>query len=143
MKLLDQVRHILRAKHYSYRTEQTYIGWMLRYLRFHKTAEGYRHPQALGARGVEQFLTHLAVERHVAVSTQTQALNALLFLYEQVLHIPLGPLAAVRARRPRRLPVVLSRPEVAQLLEAVDRLDTAEPYPLMARLMYGSGLRLM
>jgi integron integrase len=116
---------------------------MERYIRFHKGPEGFRHPASMGAREVEEFLTHLAVGRHVSASTQNQALNALLFLYERVLQIKLGGLSAVRAARPRRVPVVMSRGEVRLLLEALDRLDTTEPYALMARLMYGCGLRLM
>jgi integron integrase len=143
MKLLDQVRHALRTKHYSYRTEQCYVRWVEQYVRFHRTAEGFRHPATLGAPEVEQFLTYLAVRRHVSASTQNQALGALLFLYNDVLHVDLGPLDAVRAHRVRRLPVVMSPRETAQLLDAVDRLDTDEPYGLMARLMYGAGLRMM
>jgi integrase len=100
-------------------------------------------PNHLGAPAAEQFLTHLAVEKHVSASTQNQALAALLFLYRDVLKIDLGSLDAVRARRSRRLPVILSRDEVGQLLDALDRQPSDEPYPLMARLMYGAGLRLM
>jgi integron integrase len=143
VKLLDQVRHCLRVRRYSYRTEQCYVHWVERYVRFCKGPDGFRHPATLGAAEVEAFLTHLAVERHVSASTQNQALGALLFLYRDVLRLQLSGLDAVRARRSRRLPVVLSRDEVAQLLDAVDRLDTQEPYGLMARLMYGAGLRLM
>jgi integron integrase len=143
MKFLDQVRHVLRTKHYSYRTEQCYVRWIAQYIRFHKTAEGFRHPAAMGGPEVERFLSHLAVQRHVSASTQNQALGALLLLYREVLHMDLGSLNAVRARRSRRLPVVLSREEVARVLEAIDHLDTDEPYGLMARLMYGAGLRLM
>jgi integrase len=95
----------------------------------------------MGAREVEEFLTNLAVAGHVSASTQTQALNALVFLYKQVLGIDLGRLDAVRANRPRRLPVVLSPSEVRQLLEAIDGYEGL--YRLMARLMYGTGMRLM
>jgi integron integrase len=116
---------------------------MERYIRFHKGPDGYRHLAVMGAREVEQFLTHLAVARHVSASTQNQALNALLFLYERVLQIKLGALGAIRAPRSRHIPVVMSPGEVRQLLEALDCLDTTEPYALMARLMYGCGLRLM
>ncbi len=143
MKLLDQVRHCLRVRRYSYRTEQCYVHWVERYVYFCKGPDGFRHPATLGGAEVEAFLTHLAVERHVSASTQNQALGALLFLYRDVLRLQLAGLDAVRARRTRRLPVVLSRDEVAQLLDAIDRLDTQEPYGLMARLMYGAGLRLM
>jgi integron integrase len=139
MKLLDQVRHVARARHLAYRTEQAYAYWIERYIRFH----GIRHPNTMGAAEAEAFLTNLAVEGHVAASTQNQALGALLFLYRDVLHIDIGMLNAVRARRPKRVPVVLSRSEVARLLAALDELPTAEPYGLMARLMYGAGLRLM
>jgi integrase len=109
------------------------------FIHFHQTAEGFRHPATLGAPEVEQFLTHLAVQRHVSASTQNQALGALLFLYRDVLHLDLGSLDA----RSRRLPVVLSRDEVRPLLAALDALPTSEPYGLMARLMYGAGLRPM
>jgi integron integrase len=143
MKLLDQVRHCLRLARYSLPTERCYVRWIEQYIRFHKGPDGFRHPRDLGARDVEAFLTHLAVARHVSASTQNQALAALLFLYQKVLQIDLGPLDAVRARRSQRLPVFLSRPEVQHLLAAVDALDTTEPYGLMARLMYGAGLRLM
>ena len=143
MKLLEQVRQALRVKHYSYRTERCYLRWIEQYVRFHKTEQGFQHPALLGAAEVEGFLTHLAVGRHVSASTQNQALAALLFLYRDVLHLQLTELDAVRARRSRRLPVVLSREEVALVLDAIDRLPTEEPYGLMARLMYGAGLRLM
>jgi integron integrase len=143
MKLLDQVRHLLRAKHYSYRTERCYLSWIEQYIRFCRAPDGFRHPATLGAPEVEQFLTHLAVARLVSASTQNQALNALLFLYRDVLRLDLGSLDAVRARRSRRLPAVLSRDEVRRVLDALDRLPTDEPYGLMARLMYGAGLRLM
>lgn len=143
MKLLEQVRQTLRVKHYAYRTEVCYLRWIEQFIRFHKTGEGFRHPALLGAAEVEGFLTHLAVERHVSASTQNQALGALLFLYRDVLRLQLAGLDAVRARRTRRLPVVLSREEAARVLDAIDRLPTEEPYGLMARLMYGTGLRLM
>ncbi len=143
MKLLDQVRHALRVRRFAIRTEECYVRWVEQYIRFHKRPDGFRHPNTMGAAEVEQFLTHLAVERHVAASTQNQALAALLFLYRDVLRLDLGNLDAVRARRSRRLPVVLSGDEVRQLLDAIDRLPTTEPYGVMARLMYGAGLRIM
>lgn len=139
MKLLDQVRNVARVKHLAYRTEQCYVHWIERYIRFHDI----KHPNTLGAPDVERFLTHLAVEGHVAASTQNQALGALLFLYRDVLKIELGMLNSVRARRPQRVPIVLSQPEVQQLLAALDAYPSTEPYALMARLMYGAGLRLM
>ena len=144
MKLLDQVRQVIRTKHYSYRTEQTYVAWITQYLRFHRKPNGeWQHPEGLGAGDVERFLTHLAVERRVSASTQNQALAALLFLHQEVLKMEIGRLDAVRARRPARVPLVLSPPEVMQLLRALDALPTTEPYGLMGRLMYGAGLRLM
>jgi integron integrase len=143
MPLLDQVRQVLRVRRFALRTEQCYVRWIEQYVRFHKGPAGWRHPAELGAPEVERFLTHLAVERRVSASTQNQALAALLFLYRDVLRKDLGSLDAARARRSRRLPVVLSRDEVGQLLRAIDSLATDEPYGLMARLMYGAGLRLM
>ena len=143
MKLLEQVRHVLRVRRFAIRTEECYLRWVEQFIRFHKGSEGFRHPADMGAAEVEQFLTHLAVRRHVAASTQNQALAALLFLYRDVLHLDLGGLDAVRARRTRRLPVVLSPDEVRQFLGAIDRLPTTEPYGLMTRLMYGAGLRVM
>jgi hypothetical protein len=95
-RLLDQLRQTLRTKHYAYRTEQAYVHWVRRYILFH----GKRHPQEMGRGEIEQFLTNLAVERHVSASTQTQALCALLFLYNHVLRIELPTLNAVRAKRP-------------------------------------------
>jgi len=136
-KLLDRMRQVLRTKHYSYRTEQAYVGWVRRFILFH----GKRHPQEMGRPEIEQFLTHLAVEGQVTASTQTQALCALLLLYKQVLQIQLPSLDAVRAKRPKRLPVVLSRDEVRRLLAAVDGAHGA--HRVMAGIMYGSGLRLM
>src|ERR1041384_5208856 len=135
MKLLDQVRHTARVKHFSYRTEQCYVYWAERYIRFH----GIKHPNTMGAAEVEQFLTHLAVDGRVAASTQNQALGALLFLYRDVLELDLPWLdGVVRAKRPERLPVVLNREEVAAVLRPL----TGEPR-LMASLLYGSGLRLL
>jgi integrase len=139
VKLLDQIRHTARVKHFSIRTERAYVNWAERYIRFH----GIKHPNTMGVLEVEAFLTHLAVEGNVAASTQNQALAALLFLYQEVLKIDIGRLDAVRARRPVRVPLVLSQPEVGQLLITLDEMPTTEPYALMARLMYGAGMRLM
>jgi len=136
-RLLDQVRQVLRVRHYARRTEDCYLGWALRFILFHKK----RHPCDMGAAEVEQFLTDLAVNGHVSASTQNQALNALLFLYQQVLEIDLGRLDAVRARRPKRLPVVLAAEEVAAVLQHVK--GGGGVFQLMARLLYGSGLRLL
>ncbi len=109
MKLLDQVRRACRTKHLSLSTEQAYVRWTRRYVRYH----GLRHPRQLGEDEVQAFLSYLALERSVAASTQNQAFSALLFLYAHVLRRPLGDLGAVvRANRPKRLPVVLTRAEV-------------------------------
>lgn len=132
---LERVRAAIRVRHYSIRTEESYLFWVQRFILFH----GKRHLGELGAVEVGQFLTHLAVDRKVAASTQNQALNALVFLYKNVLERPLGEVAdVVRARRPQRLPVVLSAREVKGLL-----LHLNGSYWLAACLMYGSGLRLM
>src|SRR5258708_1173194 len=113
MKLLDQIRHTARVKHFSYRTEQCYVYWAPRYIRFHQL----RHPNSMAAGEVEHFLTHLAVDGRVSASTQNQALAALLFLYREVLGIEIGELNAVRARPPQRVPLVLSSAEVRRLLD--------------------------
>ena len=105
MKLFEQVCQLACVKHFSYRTEQCYLHWIERYIRFH----GIGHPNTMGAPEAEAFLTHLAVAGNVSASTQNQALAALLFLYRGVLQIDIGRLDAVRARRPQRLPLVLSR----------------------------------
>jgi site-specific recombinase XerD len=115
----------------------------VQYLRFHKRGDEWRHPSTLGAADIEQFLTALAVQRHVSASTQNEALGALVFLYRDVLRLEAGDFAAVRARRPKRVPLVLSPAEVRALLAALDALPATEPYGLMGRLMYGAGLRLM
>jgi len=134
-KLLDLVRDRIRVKHYSIRTETQYVQWVRRFILFH----GKRHPRDMGAPEVEPFLTHLAVEGHVAAATQNQALSALLFLYKEVLGVDLPWLNDVtRAKRPQRMPVVLTRDEVHAVL---DRM--AGVYGLMARLLYGTGMRLM
>src|SRR2546423_11516308 len=111
-RLLDRVREVLRRKHYSIRTEEAYVGWIKRFILFH----GKRHPQEMGLPEVEAFLTDLAVQQGVAASTQNQALSALLFLYAEVLQQPLdGPIQAVRAKQPIRLPTVLTREEVTRV----------------------------
>jgi integron integrase len=132
---LDQVRGKLRLLHYSKRTEEAYVDWIRRFILFHNK----RHPDQMGVVEIEAFLTHLAVEGKVAASTQNQALCAILFLYGQVLEIKLGPIDAVRAQRPTRLPVVLSVEEVRRLLGAIPQ----GTHRLMAELMYGTGMRLM
>ena len=125
----------MRTRHYSKRTEQTYVQWIRRFIFFHKK----RHPVEMGEGEVNQFLTHLAVKERVSASTQNQALCALLFLYRYVIDRPLGELGeVVRARRPKRLPVVLTREEVKALLN-----NLKGEQRLIAVLMYGSGMRLM
>jgi integron integrase len=134
-KLLDAVRAKIRAKHYSYRTEQQYVRWIRRFILHHNK----RHPAELGAPDVERFLTHLAMAAHVSASTQNQALSAILFLYRQVLDIDLPWLSGVvRARAPIRVPVVLTRREVQALLGCLEG-----QLHLVGQLLYGSGLRLM
>jgi integron integrase len=133
--LLDRIRDKIRVKHYSIRTETAYVDWIRRFVRFHHG----RHPRELGPEHVEAFLSHLAVQRNVAASTQNQAKSALLFLYKEVLGIELPWLDGVEtARRPQRLPVVLSRTEVDAVLGRMHGTNG-----LVARLLYGSGLRLM
>jgi integron integrase len=134
-RLLDQVRDRIRVKHYSIRTETQYLQWIRRFILFHDK----RHPRDMGAAEVEAFLTHLAVEGRVAAATQNQALSALLFLYREVLGINLPWLdGVVRAKLPQRLPVVLTRREVSGLLDRMNGL-----HGMMARLLYGTGMRLM
>jgi integron integrase len=132
-KLLDQVRDILRLKHYSYRTEKSYIDWIRRYILFHNK----RHPKDMGCPEIEAFLTHLAVHGKVAASTQNQAFSALLFLYKEVLHQDLPSINALRAKPTHYLPTVLTPAEVKTL---IDRLSGVEK--LVIQLLYGSGLRL-
>jgi site-specific recombinase XerD len=108
-KFLDQLREIIRLKHYSIRTEQSYVDWARRYILFHEK----KHPRDMGAKEIAAFLTHLAVGRNVSASTQNQALNALIFLYKELLRIDVGDIGdVVRAKRPLRRPLVLSRDEV-------------------------------
>ncbi len=134
-KLLDRLRHACRVRHYSIRTEDAYADWVRRFILFHDK----RHPAEMGAPEINRFLTHLAVEGRVAASTQNQAFAALLFLYRHVLEVDPGRIEGViRARRPLRLPVVLTKPEVRLILEHLDGT-----YQLIARLLYGSGLRLL
>lgn len=133
--LLERLREAIRTRHYSIRTEEAYLQWARQYIRFH----GMRHPASLGAAELEAFLTYLAVTRNVAASTQNQALSAILFLYREVLDIELPWLSDVtRAKKPQRLPVVFTPEEVQQVLDHLEG-STA----LMARLLYGTGMRLM
>jgi len=134
-RLLDRLRHQIRTRHYSRRTEDAYVDWVRRYIRFN----GRRHPRELNGAHVSAFLSSLAVDRRVAAATQNQALAAILFLYRHVLEVDLPWLdSVVRARRPRRLPVVLTRAEVHAILERLEGV-----HALIARLMYGTGVRLM
>jgi integron integrase len=134
-RLLQQMREQIRLRHYSLRTERSYCDWVRRYVRFH----GMRHPRQLGPQHMTAFLSSLANRRHVAASTQNQALAALLFLYRVVLRVELPWLGEItRAKRPRRLPVVLTRAEVHAMMGHMEGV-----HALMARLMYGTGLRLM
>jgi site-specific recombinase XerD len=134
-KLLDQVRYAIRAKHYSLRTEEVYIQWIRRFILFHNK----RHPKDMGAEEVGQFLSDLAVTHHVAASTQNQALSVILFLYQVVLRQEIGWLnEVVRAKKPRKLPVVLTQQEAKAVLHSLSGI----PW-LMASLLYGSGLRLI
>lgn len=133
--LLDSVRNRLRVRHYSRRTEEAYVSWIKRFIKFN----GVRHPANMGKAEVEKYLTHLAIDRNVAASTQNQALSAILFLYRDVLGIELEWLDNIRmAKKPKRLPVVLTRGEIRKILS---RLDGKEW--IAAMFMYGSGLRLM
>lgn len=134
-RLLDRVRDRCQLKHFSIRTERAYSAWIKRFILFYDK----RHPQEMGGAEVEQFLTHLAVAGDVAASTQNQALSALLFLYREVLGTDLPWMeSVVRAKRPQRLPVVLTEDEVRRLLSRLDGRDW-----LMASLLYGTGMRLM
>jgi len=120
--------------HYSIRTEEAYVDWVKRFILFHNKW----HPREMGSAEIAAFLTHLAVEKRVAASTQNQAFSAILFLYQQVLEIELPAVNAVRAKRPERLPVVMSIDEVRQVLEGLDGTDR-----LMAEMLYGTGMRIL
>ena len=134
-RLLDQVRTALRLRHYSPRTEASYLHWIRRFILFHNT----RHPSDLTTHDIETFLTSLAVDHHVSAATQNQALSALLFLYRSVLNLEIDlPTQLVRAHRTKPLPTVLTRQEVLDVLRCL-----TGAHRLMARLLYGSGLRLM
>jgi integron integrase len=133
MKLEDQLRGAIRLKQYSYRTEETYVGWYRRYVLWH----GKRHPAEMGVAEVEAFLKHLAVNRGLAAVSQNQALNALLFLYGEVLKIELEGIDAKRAKHQKRLPVVLTTGEVAELMKGVRGAAG-----LVCKLLYGCGLRV-
>ena len=135
-KLLDQYSEFLRNRHYSLRTEQTYIGWVRQYILFHNK----RHPREMGEPEINEFVTHLVNQRSVAASTQNQAISAILFLYRNVLGIDLDEkaLVPIRPTKPKRVPTVLSRQEAKKVIAQMDGI-----YKIMTQLMYGSGLRLM
>ena len=134
-RLLDQVRQAIRTRHYSYMTEKAYVGWVKRFIFFHNK----RHPAEMGEAEIGKFLSSLATDSRVSASTQNQALNAILFLYQAVLQRKIGLIeGVVRAKRPRRLPVVLTKEEVGRLLGQLKGTPA-----LMAMLLYGGGLRLM
>lgn len=133
-KLLDQVRLVMRRNHYSIRTEEAYVQWIVRFIHFHKM----QHPQEMDNSHIEAFLNHLALQK-VAASTQNQAFSALLFLYKHVLVKGLpNPINALRAKKPQRLPTVLTRTEVWQIIDSLP-----SSHKLIATLLYGSGLRLL
>jgi integrase len=135
LKLLDRVRRTARAHHFSPRTEEAYVGWVHRYVLFH----GKQHPAQLDGQAIAAFLTHLANEDRVSSSTQNQAASALLFLYRTVLEIDVvAPRGVLRPRKPKRLPIVLTRAEVRKVLD-----ELAGTQRLVASLLYGSGLRLL
>lgn len=133
-RLLTLVRQKIRARHYSIRTEQAYLHWIKSYIRFHD----YRHPKAMGNKEVTDYLTYLAVKKEVAPNTQNQAFSAILFMYRDVLDLPLVGIDAVRAKSSQKLPVVFTREEVRNILAQLQGSNR-----LMVQLLYGSGLRLM
>jgi integrase len=133
-RLLDQVRDLMRTKHLSIRTEKAYCSWIRRFILFHHK----RHPAEMGRNEIEAFLTHLAVHGRVASSTQNQAFNSLLFLYREALHLKLEGIDAVRAKKPIRVPTVLTVEEVKKIMAELDGTIL-----LIIKLLYGSGLRVM
>lgn len=135
-KLLDQYREALRNRHYSARTEKTYASWVRQYILHHHK----RHPREMGPAEINDFITHLVGQRNVSASTQNQAISAILFLYRNVLRLPLDEtaLAPIRPSKPKRVPTVLSKTEAKTVIEKMDGV-----YKLMTQIMYGGGLRLM
>lgn len=133
-RLREQLHAVMRTKHYSLRTEKTYWYWIRYFIRFHRL----RHPRDMAEPEVAQFLTWLATNKNVAAATQNQALNALVFLYKQVLQQPLQQIDGIsRAKKPRKLPVVLSHQEAMLVISKLP-----SPHRLIASLMYGAGLRV-
>ncbi|MCD6265464.1 MAG: integron integrase [Deltaproteobacteria bacterium] len=136
LKLMDQVRQVLRYHHYAYRTEQTYCDWIVRYIKYFGAK---KHPQDMGKTEIDAYLSHLATERKVSASTQRQALNAIIFLYRRVLDQPMiEQIEPTRAKRKPRLPVVMTKNEVRRVLAQMKGIHL-----LMAKILYGAGLRLM
>jgi integron integrase len=133
-KLLEQMRNTLRVKHYAYSTEREYINWCRRYILFHNK----RHPQEMGKTEIEQFLTHLAVDKNVSASTQNQAFSAILFMYKHVLEQPIEGVDAVRAKKPERLPTVLSQKEVLLVIDNIQNYT----HQLIIKIIYAGGLRI-
>lgn len=135
LKLMDQVREVLRYYHYAYRTEQSYCQWIIRYIRFHNNV----HPNELSSSHIERFLSDLSVNQSVSASTQNQAFNSLLFLYNKVLFLPLdGKIQAIRSNKKPKIPTVLSKDETRSFFMHINGT-----HALMAKLLFGSGLRLM
>lgn len=133
-KLLDQIADAIRVKHYSRRTVTTYVTWARKYILFH----GKRHPKEMGKDEIGKYLNHLANVEHVSASTQNQCFHAILFMYREVLGMPMEDVSFMRAKEGKRLPVVLNREETAKVLDNIE----SEPFNLMSRLLYGCGLRL-
>ncbi|NOZ60243.1 MAG: integron integrase [Calditrichaeota bacterium] len=132
-KLLDQLRSTIRTKHYSYRTEQTYVYWVKRFILYH----GKRHPQTMSENEISQFINYLATKENVSASTQNQALCSIIFLYKNVLHQEIGDVKILWAKKPRHLPVVFTKEEAKKVLAEIKGINR-----LMANLLYGAGLRL-
>lgn len=133
-RFMDQLRECMRAKQLAYRTEKTYCGWVVDFIRFHNK----QHPSTLNAQHIDEYLSHLAVHRNYSVNTQKTALNSLVFLFQQFLHQDVGDLAFTPSTRPRILPTVFSHREAMSVLSQLDGI-----YRVIASLMYGSGLRVM
>ncbi len=133
LRLMDQVREVLRFHHYAYNTEKSYVAWILQYIRFNDR----RHPKDMGKPEVEAFLSHLAINRGVSASTQNQAFNAIVFLYKQVLNMDFDlDIRASRARKTKRMPVVLNRKDVSDIISQLNGVSK-----ILTQLMYGCGLR--
>ncbi len=134
LKFLDLLRHEIRGRHYSYRTEQAYVYWTKRYILHHHK----RHPKDMVAKEIKEFLAYLSVNKHVSASTQNQAFSALIFLYREFLKVdPERIEGVIRSKRPKRIPTVLSREEVQAIFSSMEGVPQ-----LIAKLLYGSGLRL-